>query len=124
MLQLKENTLSLQPSTTAEALNKKGQELQLLQSNLEEDKRIVEQQKTDLSTLKVEFLQQATTSPSAAGESSDHTQQANLRESDLTDRGAYIQQVEEDLIAKLHALSEREAYVEQSEISVGLRPDT
>lgn len=124
VLQLKENTISQQSTTTAEALTLKEQELRELQSNLEEDRRIVEQQKTDLNTLKGEFLQQAASPSQNSYGNSESTQQASQKESDLAEREAYIQQVEEDLIAQLHSLSEREAHVEQSEIAAGLRSDT
>ena len=86
------------------ALHAKEQELVLLRTQLAEDRRRAEVQKDALTQVQPgKALEDVSTEP------------------ELDERIRYVDEVEDQLIARLHELSEREAAVEQLEINAGLR---
>lgn len=106
-------------------LRKKEAELESLKGQLEEDRMIVQQQKTELNQLKGEILAQASndaesldeegvlTSRMAQLEHKASELEAAARE--LEERSRYVTQVEDSLVSRLNQLSEREARIEQNE---------
>lgn len=115
-------------------LKRKEAEVEALRLSLEEDKHLVEMQKTELNQLKGELIR--------AGDTEEHTnltpegslrlreqeleaQLSSLKEAnrELEARSQYVQNVEDSLIDRLNAMSEREAFIEQGEVDAGLRAD-
>lgn len=115
-------------------LKAKEAELDALRQSLEQDKSMVEQQKTELNQLKGELIS-ATDSEDAPSLSADQSlaireqalaeQMRKLKEAtdDLETRTQYVNEVEDSLVDRLNAISEREAFVEQGEVNAGIRED-
>lgn len=124
--QLKENAEYVEQDSSATRasfnetqIQEKEHLIEQLRSDLLEDKRIVEQQKTELNQLKGELLAQAKSADLSIPSEFEMSNDSNGSD----DGDAYIKQIEEELIARLDALSEREAAVEQREINAGMRED-
>lgn len=111
----------------------KEAEMEALQLRLQEDRQIVEQQKTELNQMKGELLSEMEGSDDLGIGSSDTSDlqkklDARAREldaaaRDLEERSKYIDSVEESLVDRLGQLTEREAFLEQGEINQGIRSD-
>ena len=141
MEQMRENISVEQAAASSKAdpeyaarLKAKEVELEALRRSLDEDKFMVEQQKTELNQLKGELIR-STDSEDAPGLTADQSlaireqalaeQLKKLQEatSELEERTQYVNEVEDSLGDRLNAISEREAFVEQGEINAGLRED-
>lgn len=106
-------------------LRTKEAELERLKQQLEEDRSIVEQQKTELNQLKGEILSQASSefdSLDEEGVLSSRMEQLEEKARKLEEaareveqRSRYVTEVEDSLVARLNELSEREARIEQGE---------
>lgn len=106
----------------AAEIQRKEEEMEALQAQLLEDRRIVESQKTELNQLKGEIL---ASSESEADSEAIRAKEAELEEirADLEARSAYVQDVENQLIDQLQSITEREARLEQKEINAGIRKE-
>lgn len=115
-------------------LKAKELELEALRRSLNEDKCMVEQQKTELNQLKGDLIR-TSDSEDAPGLTTDQSlaireqalaeQLRKLKEAtdELEARTQYVNEVEDSLVDRLNQISEREAFVEQGEINAGLRED-
>lgn len=115
-------------------LKRKEAELDALRLSLQEDKHLVEQQKTELNQLKGDLIR-----GSDVAMPTDLSAEASLRARELEleaqlsqletatmeleTRSQYVQDVEESLIERMNTMSEREACLEQGEVNAGLRED-
>ncbi|MGB0258877.1 MAG: hypothetical protein ACPGES_09515 [Coraliomargarita sp.] len=139
MAQMRDDLNAAQLGSTSnseqdERLQRKEAELDALRTSLEEDKKAVETQKTELNQLKGDLIRgqqphdgpQVETNQSIAQRERElESQMRQLKEAQqkLEERSQYVDEVENSLIDRLNQMSEREAHVEQSEINAGLRMD-
>jgi DNA repair exonuclease SbcCD ATPase subunit len=116
-------------------LQAKESEVEALKLRLLEDRRIVEQQKTELNQMKGDMLRDADLdidSPNSENKPEDMSLEDSLKAREnqletmareLEERSRYVDSVEESLVERLGQLTEREAYLEQGEINQGIRSD-
>jgi hypothetical protein len=140
MQQMREDLNSQQNSGQSSAadearLKRKEAELDALRASLQEDKLVVEQQKTELNQLKGEIIREGVDetipdflSPEDSLRQRERELEAQFRKlkeaaSDLEARTQYVQEVEDSLVDRLNSMSEREAFIEQGEVDAGLRAD-
>ena len=139
MVQMREDLNSQQNAGQSSAsdearLKRKEAELDALRASLQEDKQVVEQQKTELNQLKGEMIREGCgdASPDLSPEDSLRLREQELEAqfhklkeatSDLEARSQYVQEVEDSLVDRLNSMSEREAFIEQGEVDAGLRAD-
>ena len=120
---------SSQASESKERLQKLAEKeaaIAEMEAQLAEDRAIVATQKSELNQLKGELLASAEPGNQSSVDDSDLKKKIAELESaqaDLEERSAYIETVENQLIEQLHALTEREAMLEQKEINAGVRSD-
>ena len=137
MEQMQENLNAHQRSgeTSAsdlERLKRKEEELDALRLSLEEDKHVVELQKTELNQLKGELIREGgidaepDLSPDESLRLREQALESELQKlqaatKELESRSQYVQEVEDSLIDRLNSMSEREAFIEQGEVVAGVR---
>ncbi len=139
MVQMREDLNSQQNAGQSSAsdearLKRKEAELDALRASLQDDKQVVEQQKTELNQLKGEMIREGggNSKPDLSPEDSLRLREQELEAqfhklkeatSDLEARSQYVQEVEDSLVDRLNSMSEREAFIEQGEVDAGLRAD-
>ncbi|CAA6678409.1 MULTISPECIES: hypothetical protein [unclassified Lentimonas] len=139
MEQMQENLSAQQGSGESSALDlerlkRKEQEIDALRLSLQEDKHVVELQKTELNQLKGELIRESDmgAAPDLSPEDSLRIREQELESklenlkaatSELETRSQYVQEVEDSLIDRLNSMSEREAFIEQGEVEAGVRTD-
>ena len=139
MEQMQENLNAQQSSGVSSAsdlerLKRKEEELDALRSSLQEDKHVVELQKTELNQLKGELIREggidaaSDLSPEDSLRLREQEIEAQLQKlkdatNELETRSQYVQEVEDSLIDRLNSMSEREAFIEQGEVEAGVRID-
>lgn len=120
-------------------LKAKEAEIEKLKLGLLEDRRIVEEQKTELNRMKGEILQEVEAQAlpgNLAREGQQYLDVRTMQEKlearareleaaarELESRSRYVDEAEESLVERLGQLTEREAMLQQSEINAGVRKD-
>ena len=139
MVQMRENLNTQQNAGQSSAsdearLKRKEAELDALRLSLQEDKQVVELQKTELNQLKGEMIRESglDVQPDLSPEDSLRLREKELEAqflklkeatSELDARSQYVQEVEDSLVDRLNTMSEREAFIEQGEVDAGIRAD-
>ena len=103
----------------AAELKAKELALESAKQKLADDRDRLDAKKTQLEG--VDAALQGSTPVNDSTDSKAEEQEA--REKDIEERLRYVASVEDDLIARLNQLSEREASVEQTEVEAGIRED-